>query len=531
MPLEHLLAVPAVALFQQRAQAIVPGFRVTAANGEAVLAICRRLEGLPLAIELAAAWIKLLPPQALLERLDRRLPLLVGGPHDLPERQQTMHDTIAWSYDLLDAAAQALLRRLAVCGGGFTLAAAEALGAAQGEPGTSVLAALAALVDASLLQSFSDAPLVWEERDTPRYTMLETVREFALDRLALSGEQAAAQGRHAAHYLGLVEAQAANLTGPGVVTTVAQLEEEHANVRAAFQWSLDHDVETAARFGVAIWRFWLWRGHLSEGRAWLELALARGSDTTSLALYATLLHVTGTLSRVQTDYARAAELFTAALTLRRRLEDRQGIALSLHSLGIIADDQGEYARAAQLHREALGLARELDDGYSLAFILASLGDAQAAQKRLGEAEALYAESLALARRLGYRWGIGYALTGMGDLARVQGDARQSLVCYQEGLTLHMQIGNNLGVAACLAGLARLTSAHGPTEHVAQLLGAAAVLRERAGAPRAPAEASTDERALAAAQASLGEDVFARNWEEGRRTPLAHLVREVLRACP
>lgn len=528
MPLAHLGELPAVALFQQRAQAVAPGFTITRANGETVLAICRRLDGLPLAIELAAAWIKLLSPQMLLERLDRRLPLLVGGPYDLPERQRTMHDTIAWSYDLLDDQAQMLLCRLAVFVGGFTLEAAEAVGTLEEEQENAVLAALAVLVDASLVQSVSDAPWTWEERKTPRYMVLETVREFALERLIARGEDKAIQQRHMDYYLHFTEAHAPDLIGAEAVATVAQFEEEHPNVRAALQWALDNDLVTAVRFSVAIWRFWLWHGHLSEGRAWLETALTRTASTPTLpALYATLLHVTGDISRVQTDYAHALDLFTAELTIRRQLSDTQGIARCLHTLGIIADDQGEYARAVELHTEALSLVRQLDDPYSLSFILASLGDALLAQGELAGAEPLYTESLRVARHLKYSWGIGYVLTGLGSLAHVQGNTSQALAYYQESLTLHQQIGNKLGVAACLAGLARLASTQEQPEQVARLLGAAVTLREQVGAPRAPAEAIIDEQASSAARAMLGEDVFMRLWEQGRSMPLAHVVRDLL----
>lgn len=529
-PLERLRDVPVVVLFEQRAQAVAPHFAVTAANGETVLAICRRLDGLPLAIELAAAWAKVLPLQTLLERLDRRLPLLVGGPHDLPERQRTMQKTIAWSYDLLSERAQRLLSRLAVFVGGFTLAAAEAVGATDAEPQGVVLASLAELLDASLLQAFHDAPLVWEERGTPRYTMLETVREFALERLSASGEDVQAHDRHRSYYLGFAETHAPNLVGANAVVTLARFTEEQPNLRAALQSAIDHrDTKVVTRFGVALWRFWVWHGYIQEGRTWLESALdsCEGAHP-SPAQSATLLQITGNVSRIQTDYVRAHELFTAALAIRRELDDRHGVASCLHNLGIIADDQGEYTRAETLHAEALEIARLLDDRHALSFVLASLGDALQAQGRTDEAAARYEESLALARRLQYRWGIGYALTGLGDLHRARGAVAVSLAHYQESLTLHMQIGNKLGIAACLGGLARLAGEYGSPEHVAQLLGAAAAVREHVGAPRAPAEALIDHQARATALAALGEDGFARNWDAGRRAPLAHLAREVLR---
>jgi predicted ATPase/transcriptional regulator with XRE-family HTH domain len=531
--LEQILELPAVALFQERARSVVPNFAVTATNAEAVLAICRRLEGLPLAIELAAAWIKLLPPQILLERLDRRLPLLVGGPRDLPARQRAMHDTIAWSYDLLDAGEQALLRRLAVFVGGFTLAGAEAIGARAHEPDHTVLNGLARLVDASLLHSPSDAPLTWEESGTPRYTMLETVREFALDRLNVSGECEVVQRQHADYYLYLAESLAPGRADAHEAAALAELEGERPNLRAALQWALDHDdISTAARLAVALWQFWGIHTHLSEGRVWLERVLTRADQAAtpeqmSPALRAKLLYATGSLTHAQAAYPRATELFTAALALWRGLGDTPGIAGCLYNLGFIAYEQGDLARANELHTEARGMVPPLDEVPSTALYLTSLGNALRAHGRLDDAKQAYAESLELWRSVGRDWGIAEVLTGLGDLAQAQGDADHALAYYRESLTLHAKLGNKLGLATCFAGLAQGASTKGQPEQVARLLGAATALREQVGAPRSPAETITDEQAIAAARAALGEDTFARNWEQGCRMPLAHLVREVL----
>ncbi len=535
-PLEHLLELPAVALFQERARSMVPNFSVTATNAEAVLTICRHLEGLPLAIELAAAWIKLLPPQMLLERLDRRLPLLVDGPRDLPERQRTMHDTIAWSHDLLDEGEQALLRRLAVFVGGFTLAAAEAVGARAHEPDHIVLNGLARLVDASLLQSPSDASVTWEESGMPRYTMLETVREFAVDRLIASGEHEVVQRQHADYYLKLAETLAPDLYSSQEAAALSELEDEHPNLRAALQWSLDRDeVDMAARFGVALWQFWGVHTHLTEGRVWLEAVLSRIDEAitpkvTPPALRAKLLYVTGNLTRVQAAYPRASELFTAALAIRRRLADTHGIASCLHNLGIIAYEQGDYARAVQLNTEALGMMRPLDDVYCVALILISLGNALQAQGRPDDAKLVYKESLELWRRVGRDWGIAQVLTALGALAQAQGDAHWSLACYREALIMQAQIGNKLGVATCFAGLAQRANTKGQPEQAVQLLGAAMALREQIGAPRSPVEAITDEQEIAAARVALGEDLFERIWTESRTTPLAQVVSEALYTC-
>jgi predicted ATPase/transcriptional regulator with XRE-family HTH domain len=534
-PLDQLLELPAVALFHQRTQAVVPSFTVSAANGETILAICRRLDGLPLAIELAAAWIKLLPPQVLLERLERRLPLLVGGPRDVPARQRTMHDTIAWSYDLLGDREQALMRRLAAFVGGFTLAAAEAIGVALPGPGDGVLVELAALLDASLIQQEAGGSDGWGASRAPRYTLLETVREFALDRLRLSGDAEQVQRQHAEYFLHHAEAQAPALFGADEIAALSDLDAEYPNMRAALQWALDHaEIVTAARLGVALWQFWAIHPQLSEGRAWLEAVLQRvdqaGVSPLPAPLHAKLLYVAGNLARVQVAYGRAIELFEAALAIRRRLADTHGVASCLHNLGIIAYEQGELARAEPLVREALAIVRSLADDYCVALTLISLGNMLRAQQRLADAATAYTESLELWRRLGRQWGIAQVLSGLGGLAQARGDAVQALALYQESLTLHIQIGNKLGVAGCLAGLAWLISLCGPPEQVARLLGAAALLYEQADTPRQPSEVAIDDRVRAVAQAALGEEAFIHSWAEGRRMPLDLLVREALRAC-
>jgi tetratricopeptide (TPR) repeat protein len=395
---------------------------------------------------------------------------------------------------------------------------------------------LARLVDASLLQSPSDAPLTWEEGGTPRYTMLETVREFALERLIASGELEVVQRQHADYYLKLAETLAPDLFSAQEAAALSELEDEHPNLRAALQWSLDRgEVSMAARFGVALWQFWAVHSHLSEGRASLEAVLCRidqatTPEQTSPALRAKLLYVTGNLTRAQAAHRRASELFTAALALRRELEDTHGIASCLHNLGIIAYEQGDYARAVRLNTEALGMMRPLDDVYCVALILTSLGNALQAHGRSDDAKPVYTESLELWRSVGRNWGVAQVLTALGDLAQAQGDAHWSLACYHEALTLQAQIGNKLGVAACFAGLAQRASTTGQPEQVARLLGAATALREQVGAPRSPAETITDEQAIAAARVALGEDMFERIWTESRTTPLAQVVYEALHTC-
>jgi predicted ATPase len=276
-PPESLAHTPAVALFLERARAVGADLESTVVMAHAVAQICRRLDGLPLGIELAAAWARLLPPPALLARLDRRLPLLIGGAHDMPERQRTMRDAIAWSHDLLSEPERRLFRGLSVFAGGFTPEAAGAICAEPGEePAT--LAGLASLVDKSLLRQQDDAS------GEPRLMLLETLREFALERLEASGEAEAVRRRHAEHYLALAEAAEPEMHGPRGGDWGAMLEREHDNLRAALQWALDCDAgETGLRLCGALWRFWSARGHLGEGGRWLREVLDATIATTKAA--------------------------------------------------------------------------------------------------------------------------------------------------------------------------------------------------------------------------------------------------------
>ena len=397
------------------------------------------MDGLPLAIELAAAWSNVLPPRRLLEQLDRRLALLVGGPRDAPTRQQTLHATIAWSDDLLATDAQAILRRLAVfagsctlpaveavCGDREALAALEAPGDAESPPET-VLHGLAALVDASLLQPPSDGALWGEPGTEPRYSMLETVRDYAVERLRASGEADVMERRHAEFYLHLTESLQPWLWGPQQAAALVQLEDEHPNLRAALGWAIKQaDIAGAMRMALALWQFWLVHCHLREGRQWLEtvVTLVEQADAARelvpAADRATLLHVTGNLARAQGDYTRTVALFEAGLALRRSIGDVHGIGVSLHNLGAVAYEQGDYPQAARLNREALALMHQLNDPHGIAITLLDLGDALAGQGEEPGAAGSYAESLALFRDLEHTWGIARVLLRLGDLARRRG---------------------------------------------------------------------------------------------------------------
>ncbi len=350
-PPSVLARVPAVALFVDRARAAQPRFALDKTNAATVAAICRRLDGLPLAIELAAARVRLLPLPTLLGLLEDQLSVLADGPRDLPPRHQALRAAIAWSHDLLSEAERVVFRRLAVFAGGWTVEAASAIrsGPAVGPAaGASlVLDGVTALVGHSLVQ-FEDTAR------GGRYRFLEVVRQYALEQLAASPDEDAVRGRHLDWCLALADGAAETLRGPDQEASLARLEAEHDNLRAALRWGLRHgaDVVAGLRLACALWRFWYMRGYLGEGRAWLEDALGRADDAPP-ALRATACVAAGALAQRQGDYARATTLLEEGLTLRRQVGDRAALAAALTDLGVVAYVRSEVDRARELHEESL----------------------------------------------------------------------------------------------------------------------------------------------------------------------------------
>ncbi|HEX9370216.1 MAG TPA: AAA family ATPase, partial [Roseiflexaceae bacterium] len=459
---------PAVALFVQRAQAVKPNFAMTPDTVPLVEQICQRLDGLPLAIELAAARIKLFPLAALLQRLDRRLPLLTGGARDLPARHQTLRATIDWSYQLLDGGAQVLLQRLAVFEGGFALEAAEAVCGDQGSgvggqgssettpipdprPPTPVLDGLAALVDQSLLRHIEDGA------GTMRFTMLETLREYALERLELSGEAPALRRRHAAYYLNIAEQAEPELRGENRRMWLDRLEVELANLRAALRWTLTQGAaELAARLASALGVFWDVR-HRREGRDWLEATLA-GGPLLPPAIRAKTLHAAGWLARAQYDQATAIALLEESLALYHEVGDERGQTTAMTDLGwTLATVGADMSRAHALLEEGLAWYRALDDqggmaralhglGWveqhralrdrrGIAWSLTGLGWVEHPHGILAAARALHVESLALARTARDAQAIAWALQGLGVTAAAQRDYAAARAFQEERLAV------------------------------------------------------------------------------------------------
>jgi predicted ATPase/DNA-binding CsgD family transcriptional regulator len=532
----------AVRLFAERARAVLPDFALTGENAPLVAEIVRRLDGLPLAIELAAARVKALPPPVLLARLEPRLPLLTGGPRDLPLRQQTMRDTIAWSHDLLAPAEQILFRRLSVFVDGFTLAAAEQVasfefGASSLEARSSKLEALdgiAALVEQSLLRSVAGSGP--EEHPEPRYQMMETVREYGLERLEASGEIAESRRRHALFFLDLAETAEPELYGPEQVSWLDLLEGEQPNLRAALAWATAHDPDLALRLAGALRQFWRIRGHLAEGRDALTQALAAGEGTS--AARAKALAAAAEVWYLQGDYETAATLATEARGHYDRLADRRGAAAALRMIGhghvglgqeAAPPDQTRFDQAHAEFEEALALRRELDDRHGLALAAFDLGYLALVQGDTTRAAAHFAESHALFDAAGDRRGAAFALSNRGWVAAEQGDIARATSLIGQALIFIRENRDREAAITLLESVSWLVLRTGRAETATRLLGAAAALRAADGLRLALLHRGGHEPTVAAARAALGEAAFAAAWATGGALPIEAAIEEALAA--
>ena len=452
--LAELAEVPSVRLLLERAAAVAPGFSLSAANARAVAELCVRLDGLPLAIELAAARCRLLEPPELLARFDR-LALLGDGPRDAPPRQRALRAAIGWSYQLLAPAEQRLFRRLSVCAGGCTLEAADAVAVAPDEPAFDLLEGIASLVDHSLLRKEPDLGSYL------RVGMLETMRAFALEQLAAQGELEAAQQRHATFFVDLAEQAAApRLDGPGGPALVRRLELEHDNLRAALRWLLDRgDGERGVQLAGALWSFWEVRGHLSEGLTWLDAALASDRPASPAARARALIGAAA-LRRERGDYATAAASARESATIRRAVGDQAGLAESLLILANIVALAGDPAEAAALAAECLAIRRGRDDTVGTAWAMEVLGLMLMFQANFAAARVHFEQALAL--RKGRRDNIVDALLlrGLGVLAGSAGDVSTAHSQLEQALDLFRARGDVGGVGASLLGLGDLALRQG-----------------------------------------------------------------------
>jgi predicted ATPase len=443
--LETVAQYAAVALFIVRARDVKPDFQVTNANAPAVAEICTRLDGLPLAIELAAARIKLFAPEALRKRLERRLGVLTGGPRDVPARQQTLRQTIDWSYELLTTDEQTLFRRLAVFVGGCTLEAVEAVCATNGAVGGDSLEGMAALVDRSLLKQHQDSA------GEPRFVILETIREYALERLAASGEEDSVRWRHAAYFLALTEAAERHLASAQRQAWLEQLEIEYDNLRAVLVWSqaTPNGGATGLRLAGVLWWFWYFHGYASEGRGWLEDALARTKALEPTPERAKALCGAGALAWFQGNQTVARAKLEESAALFRQHGDQRGLAYTLTYLGLAIQHQFDLDPAQTVQEESVAIFRALGDRWGLALALGHLAEIPYFRYDFAAAHALYGESEALWREIGDRWGIAWILAGRGFVTHDQGDDAAADRLFKESVPLLRAEGNKLWLAASL----------------------------------------------------------------------------------
>jgi predicted ATPase len=501
---ESLIQSPAVDLFIQRARAVRPGFMLTQENARAVAEICSRLDGLPLAIELAAARIKALTPQSIQQRLDRRLQLLTGGARDLPARQQTIRNMITWSYDLLEEDEKILFRRLAPFVGGCTLEAAEYVCSRGGESDLDVLDNITSLIDKSLLRQK-------EQGDGEmRYTMLETIKEYGLEQLESSGEAEAIRQYHARYFLGLAAEAESELTGANQKLWLDRLELEHDNLRAVLQlMAKNGDAENGILLAGTLWRFWLMRSHLSEGREWLAgmLAVTDGERT---AARAKALKGAGTLAQNQSDYELARKLFEESLMIYRELGDQSGVAASLTNLGWMSWRQGDYPQARALSEEGLALHRELGNREGSIHALNNLGWVAHYSGDFELARSLFEECVSLWRQLGEKRGLAFTLTNQGRTVQKLGDVERAAALLDEALTLIRQVGDRqlIAWASCTRGSVAMDESDEPNAET--LLGSGCELFQAVG----------DKYGFAYALNLLGEFRYAQG-EHARAKELFH----------
>lgn len=499
----------AVRLFADRAAAVQSGFRIDEANGPTVAEICRRLDGLPLAIELAAVRIALLPPAALLARIERRLPLLTDGPRDVPARLRTMRDAIAWSYELIAPEEQALFRRLGVFAGGFSLEAAEAVG----DDRDNVFEGIASLTTHSLLRqeaAVNDRPDPAAAGASARFSMLETVREFALEQLAASGEADVIRGRHAAWYLALAEqAELFTWGGPEQAQWLDRLEVDLPNVRAALAWLEETgDTEATMRLAGALVGLWFNRSHRPEGYAWLRRALAQADETPTTGRAKTLVALAKLGIFLGSEHAaHAAE----GLVLWTELGDAWRAADARLALGMVLTYQGDYERASPLLEDVAAQLDALGEPARAAIALLNLGVAAVERGDGTRAEVLLMEALGRFRRVGYQWAVPGTLGWLGQATMNRGDMATAAAYLAEGLAL---VGNREDLISALIRTARLAAADRRVLVAIRLLAAVAALAETVGYPLKPAEQARSERAAIDARAALGDSGFEAAWAAG-----------------
>jgi predicted ATPase/DNA-binding XRE family transcriptional regulator len=505
--LEDVVRVPSVRLLVDRARESSPGFGLTQQNAAAIATICRRLDGLPLALELVAARLKVLPPTALLARLDEALPLLFGGPRDLPERQRTMRDTVAWSHDLLPAEDRVLFRRLSVFADGFGLPAAEAVA------GTAAFEGLSALLENSLVRP-SVPPLDGDGSES-RFTMLETVRAYGLERLEESGEGEEIRGRHADYYVALAERATPELEGGGQVAWLERLEREHDNLRAALAWLLEHGrPEQTARLSSAIWLYWVVRGHAGEGQIWLERALASGRLTGSER--ANTLGAISLLLLAKGEIGLMTELVEEAIAEARAADDEETLNFLIIQRGYAATFRGDLDAAEESLSGALAVMRDRGGRWGASPVLNALAQVALSRGNFGRAIGFLREGEALSRDTEDAFTLATNLNIQATISQLEGDEERTAAVLRESVALSSALRDSWTLVYGLVGLAGIAARHGAPERAARLFGAAEAMGEAASVRIAfPPTRALYEQDLATVRAQLDAEAFEACWEEGR----------------
>jgi non-specific serine/threonine protein kinase len=538
--LDDLAGYSAVQLFVERAEAVRPDFALTAANAETVARICVRLDGLPLALELAAAWVRVLAVEQLLTRLDDALRLLTGGGRAAPTRQQTLQATLDWSYALLGEPERAVFRRLAIFSGGYRLEAAEAVcgdreqgignreqaGAAETTvPSEDVLEILSRLVDKSLVQVEAGEPAT-------RFRLLEPVRQYAAQHLTASGEREQVASRHAAWYLSVAERAQPELRGPEQVAWLAHLDRDYDNLRAALgQADQSGDVEVLARLAVALTTYWEVRGTMSEGRRWLEPLLATDhACPISPALRSRALLAAGRLAFFQAELVQAERCFAESMSLGRAAADDEVVAAALTWLGFVSNRQGDFAQAEQRLEESLVLHRALGEGHDAAWAMHGLGAVAANQEDYERATAYFAESLPRFQALGDLRFIAFASLefGYAELFKLGGDLERAGHLLRDGLRGLLAVGDRIFITAVLPALAEAEARLGRQARAARLLGVTGALRDALGVRPSPLYRDAEARLLDLLRPRLGEDALAAALAEGRLLTVEEAIAETLR---
>lgn len=510
---------PATALFVQRARAVRPEFRLSDTNAFAVAEICYRLDGLPLAIELAAARIKLFPAQDLLQRMAQPLALLTGGAADQPLRQQTLRNTIDWSYSLLTQQEQALFARLSVFAGGCTLDAAEAVCNADGD--LDLLEGLASLVDKSLMRRQGG------EEEEVRLEMLETIRQYAAEQLIQRGEPKILRRRHAEYFVALAEKEEPEWSGSEQARQLALLEQEHDNLRTALTWCLEEGSELGIRIAANLGMFWEAHGHVFEGLRWLKAVLAleeRGEDA---RLRAWALSVAGNLAHRQGDFQQTTELHERALHLRREVGDRLGVAGSLYNLARVARVQGNLQQAQELYQQSLHLHQELSNVRGTAMALTGLGLVMEHQGLHDRARSMYDDGLQIMRELQDTRGIAILVCNLADTAEQQGEYQRATELYEESLELYQELGDSTGIAGALVGMGAVASHQAQHRRAILLVGAAATIATSIGISLEPLDRARSEMVSQRARTALTAHAYEAAWNQGAAMSLKQVVEYAL----